>query len=93
MELTEDEIEVLRAIAGLDDPTVETARDRVIGGFVVGDDITAINLTFRRSLQSLCTKGAVTLENLPDCERLGAIPPVTRLSLTDAGWVWINAHC
>ena len=85
MELTEDEINILRAIAVLDNPTVESVRDRFIGPEVVGDDDTQARIDFRLALAALSEKGLVHVLD-------GVITALTaHLGLTAAGETALTA--
>ena len=90
VELNEDEVDALRAIAVTSEPTVGAARDTYIGPLVPaepGQYADAV-LSFRKALLSLHEKGLVSL---PDGCR-PALPADTVIGLTGAGWAWIDAN-
>ena len=83
MDLTETEVEVLRAISVIDSRTYGAARDRFVGS----DTSTEALLGFRSAILSLLKKGLISVPEGDDV----VLPPTTKFLITDAGWSWIDS--
>lgn len=79
-----DRVEGLRSVAVIDSRTYGAAKDR----FVASDASTEALLGFRSAVLSLLKKGLISVPEGDDV----ALPPTTKLHITDTGWSWIDSR-